>query len=71
MHEKIRVKNNIFTIILSNLEYIVNLRYKVHNDLKIYIDVTLQKDNFNNFETILDIVRKYDLQINFDPVQVI
>ena len=71
VHETIRWRKNIFTSIISNLEHIVNLRDSIHPRLNINIDVTLQKDNYNNFETILEIVKKFHLKINFDPVQVI
>jgi hypothetical protein len=56
---------------MSNLEYMVHLRDTLHYDLHINIDVTLQKDNFNNFDTIFDLVKKYNLKVNFDPVQIL
>ena len=71
VHETIRWKKWVYGKIIENLEHTVNLRNTIHPRLNINIDVTLQKDNFNNFETILLVVQKYNLKINFDPVQVI
>ncbi|MDD5769642.1 MAG: radical SAM protein [Candidatus Gracilibacteria bacterium] len=71
VHELIRGRNGVYNTIISNLEYMVSLRNTINLNLQINIDVTLQKDNFNNFESIFELVKKYNLKINFDPVQIL
>lgn len=71
VHEQIRWKTNIFQTIISNLEYVVSLRDNINLNLDINIDVTLQKLNYNNFESIFDLAKKYNIKINFDPVQIL
>lgn len=70
VHENIRWKKWIFNKIIGNIEYLVYLRDNFNNKLQIIIDLTLQKDNYNNFDSILFLLTKYDLKLNFDPVQV-
>lgn len=71
VHESIRWKNWIYTKIISNLDYIANLRDNINYNLKVNIDVTLQKDNYNNFDSIFELAKRYSAKINFDPVQIL
>lgn len=71
VHELIRWKKWIYNSVISNLEYLVSLRDTVNYNLHVNIDVTLQKDNYNNFDSVFDLAKKYNLKINFDPVQIL
>lgn len=71
IHETIRWSKSIFDKIISNLEYVSQLKEKLKNDLVITIDTTILRDNFDSFDTILDIAKKYNTKINFDPVQIL
>jgi sulfatase maturation enzyme AslB (radical SAM superfamily) len=55
----------------KNLEFIAKLRDEVHPNLYIAVDTTLQKSNWKTFDSILDIAKKYNTKINFDPVQLL
>lgn len=71
VHNKIRWKSFIYKKAVANLAYISELRKTLNTKLQIIIDTTLQKDNFDTFETVLDLAKEYNTKINFDPVQLI
>lgn len=71
IHEQIRWRNLVFDKIISNLSYISELKRKYKNDLVITIDTTILKDNFDSFESVIDLAKKYNTKINFDPVQIL
>lgn len=71
IHENIRWKKWIFKTILDNFEFIINLRDEKNKKIKIIIDTTILKVNYNSIESILELAKKYSVKVNFDPVQII
>jgi MoaA/NifB/PqqE/SkfB family radical SAM enzyme len=66
IHDEIRWKEGTYNIVIKFLEFVSLNKPKC---LDISIDTTIQKINYNNFYTIIDLAKKYNTKLNFDPVQ--
>lgn len=66
VHDQIRWKQWSF---IKAENFVKFLSENKTTDLNISIDTTIQKINFDTFHTIIDLALKYNLYINFDPVQ--
>lgn len=55
----------------ENLAFMSDLRDTIRPNLYIAIDTTLQKLNWETFDSIIELAKKYNTKINFDPVQLL
>lgn len=67
-HDLIRWKKWSYKLTLDFIDYLNEIRH-LNPDIEINIDTTIQSLNSLDFDSIIDIVLKYNLKINFDPVQ--
>ncbi len=61
----------VFKKATKNLELVAGLRDEIHPNLYIAIDTTIQKGNWKTFDSVLELAKKYNTKINFDPVQLL